>query len=121
MSFVITKEFHFSASHILNGLAEGHPCGRMHGHNYVIKVELESNHLDKRSFVQDYGELKDIKYWIDNNLDHRHLNNIIPKQPSAENIALFLYTRFKPMYPLLKAVEVSETPKTNCRYEQTNN
>jgi len=29
----------------------------------------------------------------------------------------FLYELFKPQFPLLSAVEMSETPKTRCRYE----
>ena len=36
----ISKEFHFSASHQLFGLKEGHPCGRLHGHNYIVKIFL---------------------------------------------------------------------------------
>lgn len=36
----LSKEFHFSAAHRLEGLQEGHPCGRMHGHNYIIRVFL---------------------------------------------------------------------------------
>lgn len=116
--YTITKEFSFSAMHVLTGLREGHPCGREHGHNYVIKVELKKESLNEDSFVQDYNDLKPIKDYIDNVLDHRNLNNIIPGQPSAENIAKFLYWKFKPEFPLLNAVEVSETPKTNCRYER---
>ena len=116
--YTITKEFHFSASHILNGLRDGHPCGRMHGHNYIIKVELQRETLNEDSFVQDYNDLNPIKEYIDKELDHRHLNEIIPGQPSAENIAKHLYWKFKPEFPLLSAIEVSETPKTNCRYER---
>lgn len=116
--FVITKEFHFSASHVLTGLRDGHPCGRMHGHNYIVKVELSSVSLNKDSFVQDYNDLSPIKDYIDSQLDHSHLNDIIPGQPSAENIAKHLYWKFKYHFPFLRAVEVSETPKTNCRYEE---
>lgn len=38
--FRITKEFHFSASHQLTGLPEDHQCARLHGHNYIVEVEL---------------------------------------------------------------------------------
>lgn len=116
MAFTIEKEFHFSASHILFGLQDGHPCGRMHGHNYIIKVELSSLDLDLNSFVLDYGELKPIKMFIDDHLDHRHLNEILPGQPSAENIAMFLYNKFKTQFPLLTGIGVSETPKTWAWY-----
>lgn len=120
--YTISKEFMFSASHQLKGLPEGHPCSRVHGHNYTVKIELKSKTLDERGFVLDYGELRPIKDWIDSNLDHRHLNDVMGVlNPTAENIATFIYYTFKRDFPLLFAVEVSETPKTNARYEQTDN
>jgi 6-pyruvoyltetrahydropterin/6-carboxytetrahydropterin synthase len=114
---IISKEFHFSASHILEGLYEGHPCGRLHGHNYIIKVFLKGEPNDI-GFVQDYGELKPIKEYVDNILDHRHLNDVFPlHNPSVENMSKIIFDYFKPQFPLLYAIEMSETPKTNCRYE----
>ncbi|MDL2241668.1 6-carboxytetrahydropterin synthase QueD [Bacteroidales bacterium OttesenSCG-928-L03] len=115
--YKISKQFSFSASHQLHKLGEGHPCARMHGHNYVITIHLKSETLDEYGFVKDYNELKPIKQFIDETLDHRHLNDIIPDHPTSENIARFLYERFKPELPELFAVEVSETPKTSCIYE----
>ena len=116
--FTITKEFSFCAAHQLTQLREGHPCSRVHGHNYKVKVELKSSDLDKQQMVQDYGELKPIKDWIDEKLDHQNLNNIIPGAPTAEVIASWIYYRWKTQFPLLSAVEVSETDKTNARYEK---
>lgn len=117
--YTITKEFTFSASHQLNGMVEGHPCSRLHGHNYVVKIELKGHQVKKEEeFLQDYGDLNLIKHWIDTKLDHRHLNDIVPGNPTAENIARWIYYQWKREFPLLSAVEVSETPKTNARYEQ---
>jgi queuosine biosynthesis protein QueD len=115
--YKISKQFSFSASHILGLLGEGHPCARMHGHNYVITVHLKSEKLDQYGFVKDYKELKTVKQFIDQTFDHRHLNDIIPDAPTSENIARFIYERFKPEIPELYAVEVSETPQTSCIYE----
>lgn len=115
--FKITKQFSFSAAHSLDHLHEGHPCARLHGHNYVVTVCLKAKELNSDGFVRDYGELKEIKEYIDNHLDHRFLNDIIPGYSTAENIAFYLYTVFKPIYPELYAIEVSETPKTNAVYE----
>lgn len=115
--YKISKEFHFSASHILRGLPEGHQCGRLHGHNYVILIELASYGLNEIGFVQDYGELNEVKKYIDEQLDHRHLNECFNFNPTAENIAKFIYATFIVKYPLLNAVEVWETPKTKARYE----
>lgn len=116
MAYTITKEFHFSASHVLTGLNDGHPCGRLHGHNYIVKVELKDEFLDKVGFVQDYRELDLIKNFIDENLDHKHLNDFFEFNPTAENMAKWMYFRFKRTIPKLTAIELSETPKTNCRF-----
>ncbi|HBX20869.1 MAG TPA: 6-pyruvoyl tetrahydrobiopterin synthase, partial [Porphyromonadaceae bacterium] len=56
--------------------------------------------------------------YIDEHLDHRNLNDIMaPLNSTAENLARLLYEVFKPMFPELYAVEVSETPKTSAIYE----
>jgi 6-pyruvoyltetrahydropterin/6-carboxytetrahydropterin synthase len=115
--YKISKQFSFSASHVLDFLPEDHPCARLHGHNYVITVHLKSETLDEYGFVKDYTALKFVKQFIDETLDHRYLNDQIPATPTSENIARFLYERFKPEIPELYAVEVSETPQTSCVYE----
>lgn len=72
----ITKEFHFSASHVLDRLPAWHQCARMHGHNYIVVLELSAprDALTEAGFVRDYGELDAFKKWMDDTLDHRHLN-----------------------------------------------
>lgn len=115
--YKISKQFAFSASHQLNCLSEDHPCARLHGHNYVVTVHLKAQKLNEIGFVKDYRELSVVKDYIDNHLDHRHLNDIIPENPTAENIAFFLFSIFKKEIPELFAVEVSETPKTSAIYE----
>jgi 6-pyruvoyltetrahydropterin/6-carboxytetrahydropterin synthase len=112
----IKKEFHFSAAHQLYGLPEEHPCSRLHGHNYVLTVYLRGD-INDIGFVQDYRELDKIKEYVDNVLDHRNLNDVFPSHnTTVENIAKQLYDIFKQQYPLLCAIELSETPKTSCLY-----
>jgi 6-pyruvoyltetrahydropterin/6-carboxytetrahydropterin synthase len=101
----------------LDHLPENHPCRRIHGHNYVIVVELRGANLNEDGFIKDYRELKPVKEYLDETLDHRHLNNVIPIRPTAEGIAKFLFLLFSKTIPELFAIEVSETPKTNARYE----
>lgn len=119
MTVRITKEFSFSASHQLAGLAPGHQCARLHGHNYVIEIELSADRdsLTGPGFVRDYGELSSVKCWIDESLDHRHLNDVIQGQsPTAENLAIWIFEKWAGIYPELTAVRVSETPKTWAEY-----
>ena len=114
--WTISKEFHFSASHTLKGLEEGHPCGNLHGHNYVVRVFLQGK-PNEDGFVVDYRKLESIKQYIDTYLDHKNLNDVYPFQTSVENMTAFLYNLWKHDFPQLIAVEMSETPKTCCRYE----
>lgn len=114
--FEISKEFHFSASHVLERLPESHPCSRLHGHNYETVFFFESERLNEVGFIIDYTELKTIKKFIDTNLDHRHLNDVMDVNPTAENIAKYLFDKFKPNYPQLSKVVVKETPKTMASY-----
>ena len=113
----ISKQFSFSASHVLEQLPEEHPCARLHGHNYRVTVHLKSETLDEYGFVKDYKSLKNVRQFIDETLDHHHLNDCMCYPPTSENIARFLYEQFKPEIPELYAVEVSETPQTTCIYE----
>jgi len=115
--YTIRKEFAFSASHCLGGLAEDHPCSRVHGHNYVVTVELQAGALDKVGMVVDYRKLEPIKKYIDEELDHRHLNDVVDFNPTAENLAHFLYYKFNLQFPWLVSVTVSETPKTMAKYD----
>ena len=110
--FRITKEFHFSASHRLDHLPEGHQCARLHGHNYVVVVELAAAELNADGFVRDYQELAALKEYIDGTLDHRHLNDVLDVPTTAENLARHLYGWCAARWPETAAVRVSETPKT---------
>jgi 6-pyruvoyltetrahydropterin/6-carboxytetrahydropterin synthase len=123
VSYTISKDFTFSASHHLEGLPAEHQCARLHGHNYVVRVELTGTRLDGTGFVLDYGRLKGLSRWIDEHLDHRHLNavpEIAHVNPTAENLAEFLHTLLPELVDLANvdawAVAVSETPKTWARY-----
>lgn len=115
--YKISKQFAFSASHVLEGLPQDHPCARLHGHNYIITVHLRAKGLNEVGFVKDYRELDNVKTYIDETLDHRHLNDIFLFNPTAENMAKYLYDLFKKEIPELYAVEVCETPKTSAIYE----
>lgn len=118
MALRITKRFEFSASHQLSGLAEGHQCARLHGHNYVVELELSADltELTPTGFVRDYGDLSVFKKWLDGTLDHRHLNDLVDGNPTAENLAVWLHGHWSKEFPELTSVRVSETPKTWAEY-----
>ena len=115
--YKIAKEYHFSASHQLFQLPEDHPCHRLHGHNYVVEVELQSEELNEVGFVRDYRELDDLKTYIDDKFDHRHLNDVLGDDDvTAENLAKHFYDWCKARWPEVVAVRVKETPKSTAEY-----
>ena len=115
--YTISKQFSFSASHVLDHLPDDHPCARIHGHNYLVTIHLKSETLDQYGFVKDYKSLNFVKRLIDEMMDHQHLNDRMSAPPTSENIARFLYDLLKPDLSELYAVEISETPQTSCVYE----
>jgi 6-pyruvoyltetrahydropterin/6-carboxytetrahydropterin synthase len=115
----ITKEFEFSASHRIVSLPSWHKCARHHGHNYVVALELSAppERLDEHGFVRDYGDLADFRKWVDETLDHQHLNNVEGTgTTSSERLAMWIYGLWLPHYPELTGVVVKETPKTSAAY-----
>ena len=85
---LLCKDFTFDAAH---NLVNYHgKCERLHGHTYRLRVVLEGR-PDAEGMIMDFLELKDIvKECVLSRLDHAYLNDIIP-QPSAENIALWVW------------------------------
>ncbi|NKB76752.1 MAG: 6-carboxytetrahydropterin synthase QueD [Gammaproteobacteria bacterium] len=115
--YKISKEFHFSASHQLVGLSTDHPCSRLHGHNYTITVELKAKTLSKHGFVVDYKELDMFKAYLDETVDHRHLNDVFGEnKTTAEHLARIFYEWCFEKWPEVTAVSVSETPKSSAEY-----
>lgn len=53
----------------------GH-CAFIHGHNWSISLTFSASKLDVNQFVVDFGKLKYIKKWIEENLDHACLLNL---------------------------------------------
>ncbi len=115
--YTIYKEYHFSASHTLPQLPADHPCFRLHGHNYVVEVELQSETLNAYGFVRDYRELDALKIFVDENLDHRHVNDVLgDDNVTAEHLAKYLYDWCKSRWTEVTAVRVRETPRACAEY-----
>lgn len=113
----IGKEFYFAASHQLTDLPEGHPCTNLHGHNYVVTLELASEELDKTGFIIDFKELDALKHWIDTTLDHQHLNDVFDHpNVSTEWLCKVIYDWCKERWHQTSAVKIAETPKIWAEY-----
>ena len=107
--FYISKKFCFAASH---HLVVDYPtkCSRPHGHNYEVEVFCKAETLDANGMVVDF---KIIKERITDRLDHRNLNEVLPFNPTAENLARWICEQIPHCYK----VTVRETPDNTATYE----
>ncbi len=81
----------------------------------------EADDLDGRGMVVDFHDLDAARRFIDATIDHRHLNDVIEGEPTAERLAWWLYEALKGELPggvgeRLVAVRVHETPRTWAEY-----
>jgi len=118
--YLISKQFHFSASHEQRQLPESYACARLHGHNYIAEIVLKADELTDVGFAFDLADLKPFERLIAEQLDHRHLNDVLPGFTSSECLARWLYDRAKEWWPkALYSVRVHETPKIWAEYRET--
>ena len=81
--YYITKRIEIAGSHFLN-LPYQSKCTRMHGHNWIITIHCRARELNAQGMVADFSH---IKAEITERLDHQCLNDVLPFNPTAENIA----------------------------------
>lgn len=113
----IAKEFSFSASHQLLSLPAEHPCSRLHGHNYSVEIELTAEQLNVHGFVRDYRDLNVFKKYLDENIDHQHLNDFFDNDSvTAEYLAKQFYDWCRAIWPEISAVRVSESSRSWAEY-----
>ena len=81
--YIVKKRLEISASHRLT-LSYESKCQNLHGHNWIITVYCASEVLNKDGMVMDFTH---IKKKIHDYLDHGNLNELLPFNPTAENMA----------------------------------
>lgn len=99
-----------SASHSLN-LSYPSKCENLHGHNWIITVFCRSAQLNDDGMVVDFTGIKD---QIKGKLDHKNLNEVLPFNPTAENIARWVCEQI----PHCVKVEVCESEGNMAVYEK---
>lgn len=85
--YSITKTIEISGAHKLD-LPYDSPCKSLHGHNWIIEIEVKSSILDSSGMIIDFGIIKKVV----NQLDHKNITDILGKflNPTAENIAKWI-------------------------------
>ncbi|MDR0653186.1 MAG: 6-carboxytetrahydropterin synthase QueD [Synergistaceae bacterium] len=116
---LLKREFSFDAAHRLEHY-HGR-CENLHGHTYRMIVEIEGS-PDAEGMIVDFIQVKEtVEREVISKLDHSYLNDTID-QPSAENIARFVFERLEPLLKgpnySLSAVQVWETPKSSVVFRR---
>lgn len=80
----------FSAAHSIPGHEK---CGRLHGHNFRVEVEIEGE-VKENGMVMDFYDLKKHLREVLSEFDHRILNEII-EVPTSENICTEIFRKLR--------------------------
>lgn len=113
----IWKEFTFEAAHLLPNLPTDHKCRRLHGHSYQVRAYVDGEIDPNLGWVVDFAEIRQACEPIRQQLDHYYLNEIEGlENPTAENIARWIWDRLKPELPNLSKIEIRETCTSGCVY-----
>lgn len=113
----------FAAAHLLRDYPG--VCNQLHGHNWKVEVEVTTTRLDSVGMGVDFKVLKEATKAELALLDHRHLNELKPFDtinPTAENIAAYLYQRIGKRLNVdaarVTAVILWETERACVRYTE---
>jgi len=114
----ISQAFTFEAAHRLPNVPQTHRCHRMHGHSYRIEIVLDGPVDPHTGFVVDFFDIEDVFGPLLKRLDHYCLNEISGlENPTAENIAIWIWERTKPRLAQLSSVRVYETADCWAQYD----
>ncbi len=114
---LVSSRFHFDAAH--NLIRYHGKCEKLHGHRYHLEVAVKGER-DAEGMVLDFNILKKkVKTHVLDKLDHAYINEII-EQPSAENIAVWIWERLNPVLSServsLYEIKVFETESSYVSY-----
>ena len=106
--FYISKTLEISAAHCVK-TADEHFSEPLHGHNWKVVVYCRAEDLNEDGMVVDFRIIKDR---VKNALDHKNLNEVLPFNPTTENIARWIASQV----PFCYKVRVEETASNVAVY-----
>ena len=108
--FIVKKRMEIAGAHRLNLNYES-KCANLHGHNWIVTVWCKSKTLDDNGMVIDFTH---IKREVQDKLDHKFLNDVVPFNPTAEKIAKWVCEQIPNCY----RVSVQESEGNVATYER---
>lgn len=107
--YFVKKTIEISSAHSLT-LDYESKCLHLHGHNWTITVYCKSQILDANGMVTDFSLIKNR---VKDRLDHKVLNDVLPFNPTAENLARWVCEQIPHCY----RVDVQESKGNMATYE----
>jgi len=90
--YKVRKTFEIAGAHKLE-LDYNSKCQNLHGHNWIVTIEIATQTLDNSGMVVDFVKLKSqIIQPIMERFDHRNINEQLPGiNPTVENLAEIIH------------------------------
>lgn len=108
--YYVKKQLEISAAHRLE-LDYESKCTSLHGHNWIVTVHCRAAELNANGMVTDFTAIKRL---VTDRLDHACLNDVLPFNPTAENIARWICDNVENCY----RVDVKESEGNVASYEK---
>lgn len=103
-------EFTIAAGRRLTGVPADHPCARVHGHTFLVRLTVSGPVDPQSGFVIDFADVQRAFEPVHAALDHRFLNDVPGlENPTSEHLACWIWTSLKGALPQLSAVDITET------------
>ncbi len=106
--FYVSKRMEIAGCHKLTLNYES-KCTQLHGHNWIVTVYCKAKELNENGMVCDFKHIKDK---IHGYLDHGNFNELLPFNPTAENLAKWICDQILECYK----VEVQESEGNTAIY-----
>lgn len=109
--YYVSKRMEIAGAHNLK-LDYESKCSNIHGHNWIVTVHCKAEELNNNGMVMDFTH---IKKQIHDKLDHKYINDVVDFNPTAENMAKWIYDQLKNRG--CYKVEVQESEGNTATYE----
>lgn len=115
----IVKSISFDAAHYLDHDPQARPYARLHGHSFVMEVEIAGDPDPTTGWIVDFGDVDEMLKVLRDKIDHRLLNEVEGlERPTLENIAKWAAAQLLPSFPGLASVKISRPSNgETCIYD----